>query len=314
MNYMIMFPGGNMGIVVDTHVYGVAEAMEKFPGVTNDLIAAGEFHDSGTLVDNRYYTDEPTFEFRVNLHTDYPEQYLVDDVTQCGEKFGCRFGRRSFNWCYLKTYNYGCAVAFKDWSEVSRPGWSFVIEEPKETIAEETLIPESEKEENGPDIQEEPVSDEGDGPVMGTDNEQSLSQEEESPIKQSVVDAHAEYFTRPTPKDAVLDEEAIKAAVITPELDFSDLPHPKPEDDIEPVVQETVVESGIVPEECKGETWAQTWKHCRPEQVVSDVYCIEHNWEKRGDYYVIDCVMTGNRLIHSDKHGVNFAVPAKSCR
>lgn len=287
MNYMIMLPGGNMGIVVDTHIYGVAEAMEKFPGITNDLIAAGEFHETGTVVDNRYYTEEPTFEFRVNLHTDYPEQYLVDDVTQCGDKFGCKFDKRSFNWCYFKTYNYGCAVAFKDWSEVSRPGWTFVIEEKVEPETDDT---------------QKVIEEADDVPVMleGANGTETVLKEE---------------LARPTLEEAVLVEKEIEEAVITPDLDFADIPHPKPEVDVmDDSEQEITVKDGTVPDECKGEIWAQTWKHCRPEQVVNDAYCIEHNWEKRGDYYIIDCVMTGNRLIHSDKVGVNFATSAKECR
>ena len=60
-----------------------------------------------------------------------------------------------------------------------------------------------------------------------------------------------------------------------------------------------------LPELLRGETWAKTMDLVFPEDVVDDAYCIENNWESRGDYYIIDVVSQGFRLVHSDKLGIN---------
>lgn len=72
--------------------------------------------------------------------------------------------------------------------------------------------------------------------------------------------------------------------------------------------------AALVPEECKGETWACTFDSVKPEDVTSDGYCIECNWENRDPYWIIDCVERGVRLIHSDALNVNKEIPLEACK
>lgn len=71
--------------------------------------------------------------------------------------------------------------------------------------------------------------------------------------------------------------------------------------EIEPIVQK----ERVLPRECQGETWAITEETVAPSRVPDDCYCIEHNWEQRGDYWIVDCISRNKRLVHSDTLGVN---------
>lgn len=64
--------------------------------------------------------------------------------------------------------------------------------------------------------------------------------------------------------------------------------------------------SDLVPLECRGESWAFSETESIYLDVVSDDgYCIENNWESRGDYWIFDTLPRGKRLIHSDILGYN---------
>lgn len=92
------------------------------------------------------------------------------------------------------------------------------------------------------------------------------------------------------PEDAVLTAKEIETSVITE--------YP------EEVTMLTMAD--LVPEICKGESWAFSEKKsiCL-DNVSDDGYCIENNWEPRGDYWIFDSLPRGKRLIHSDILGYN---------
>lgn len=321
MNCMILHPNGNMAIVVDEVVYDITVAVEKFPDITNDLIAAGKFENSGVLVGNHYYTSSPEVKFQLNMHNDYPQPYLVQDVEQCAGTFGCIIEKRQFNWCYMLGHSTEDISDFVEWCRNNRPGWDAKIPEPEvvqeaAVTVEESLVVEEVQSavEEVQSIVEEP-------PVAEEEKQEILQTKESSDVfTRAMWDAQNGFnpgMGRPTPEQAILDEQAIKEVVITPEVEYETMSLEEAEAFVdEPVTEQeqTEQEEFILPEECKGETWAQTWKRCRPADVVSDAFCIEKNWEKRGDYYIIDCVMSGMRLIHSDKQGVNIEISAKVCR
>lgn len=59
----------------------------------------------------------------------------------------------------------------------------------------------------------------------------------------------------------------------------------------------------------KAECEATTGLEIELSQVEDDIYCIEHNWERYGDYWIIDCPALDVRYIHSDKLNVNKTIP-----
>lgn len=335
MNCMILHPNGNMAIVVDEVVYDIAVAMEKFPDVTNDLIAAGKFDNSGVLVGDHYYMSSPEVKFQLNMHDDYPQPYLVQDVEQCASTYGCILERRQFNWCYLLGHSKEDVEAFIQWCSTNRPGWDAKLCEPEVSeVSEAAIAEESEKtvvaEETETEVVETvaaEIVETAEAEVVETvvaKEEPVIGQEKTSDaFVQAMWDVQNGFNPgtgRPVPEQAVLDVNGIQEAVIGPDITEETPPSMSLEEAEAfvdtPVIegkQETSVEF-VLPEECKGETWAQTWKRCRPSDVTSDAFCIEKNWEKRGDYYIIDCVMSGMRLIHSDKHSINVELSAKVCR
>ena len=68
-----------------------------------------------------------------------------------------------------------------------------------------------------------------------------------------------------------------------------------------------------VPEECRGESCAFTSEEVDLQCVQGDGYCIENNWELRGDYWIIDCLPKNTRLIHSDAKSYNKEFEISQC-
>lgn len=106
-------------------------------------------------------------------------------------------------------------------------------------------------------------------------------------------------------EDEVEEEEA-DAAVDVEIVDVDEL------DDKEPY-RETVLENNldrtlapytktIVPADCKGETFAFTYDYVKVEDVNGTAYCIENNFERRGDYWILDVIQRGMRIIYSEKN------------
>ena len=98
------------------------------------------------------------------------------------------------------------------------------------------------------------------------------------------------YPKRPEPREATLVVQEVQKAVVDE----------YPEDTAQ------LKMSDLVPSECRGESWAFS-DICLvyPHNVTSDAYCIENNWEPRGDYWIFDSPARGKRLIHSDILGYN---------
>lgn len=71
-------------------------------------------------------------------------------------------------------------------------------------------------------------------------------------------------------------------------------------------LEEPIVHVEIpIPKRCTGETWATTEDQILLSQVRDDSYCIENNWEQRGDYWIIDCLSRNKRIVHSDSMKFN---------
>lgn len=69
---------------------------------------------------------------------------------------------------------------------------------------------------------------------------------------------------------------------------------------VEPVATAEEAYVLLIPVPCRGETWSECVEDKRIEDYNSDIDCIEDNWEKRGDYYITDCISRNVRLIYSE--------------
>ena len=103
-----------------------------------------------------------------------------------------------------------------------------------------------------------------------------------------------------------VEEEEADAAVDVEIVDVDELDNEEP-------YRETVLENNldrtlapytktIVPADCKGETFAFTYDYVKVEDVNGTAYCIENNFERRGDYWILDVIQRGMRIIYSEKN------------
>lgn len=108
-----------------------------------------------------------------------------------------------------------------------------------------------------------------------------------------------------------------KARAIYPEWEFVQVENPTPATAIldEPAIAKSSIMdlSILVPDGCKGESWASTDVSVNLSDVDGDGYCIESNWEDRGCYWIIDCLPRGVRLIHSDSLSYNHEFIIDQC-
>lgn len=103
----------------------------------------------------------------------------------------------------------------------------------------------------------------------------------------------------PKPTDAVLSTDEIQAAVISVDIEQE---------------SNTPMQTDIIPEQCRGESWSFSVNtSLYLDDVTDDGYCIENNWEPRGDYWIFDCISRGKRLIHSDTLGYNKEFSIELC-
>lgn len=104
---------------------------------------------------------------------------------------------------------------------------------------------------------------------------------------------------RPTPVEAVLSVPEIQQSIV------EDIPE-------ESVSMLTL--SDLVPSECRGETWAFSDSlNVVLDDITDDGYCIENNWEPRGDYWIFDSIPRRKRLIHSDVLSYNKEFSIEIC-
>ncbi len=210
--------------------------------------------------------------------------------------------------------------------------------EPTVVIEEDELLEEDDVEEPKPEVEEEEPEELGNPTVIEEEDEvEELGEPDVVVEDEEEIPLH----TQPTPDQAVCDckaieeddgfdmdvmmemvsnsfeeeddviedeveEEEADAAVDVEIVDVDEL------DDEEPY-RETVLENNldrtlasytktIVPADCKGETFAFTYDYIKVEDVNGTAYCIENNFERRGDYWILDVIQRGMRIIYSEKN------------
>lgn len=103
----------------------------------------------------------------------------------------------------------------------------------------------------------------------------------------------------PKPVDAVLHTDDILTAVTGDDLEQESC---------------AAMQDDAIPEQCRGESWAfGIDTYLRIGDVTDDGFCIENNWEPRGDYWIFDCIPRNKRLIHSDTLGYSKEFSIELC-
>lgn len=196
---------------------------------------------------------------------------------------------------------------------------SKAMEEEEETsVAEESAPAEAEPVTVEAEPEEEPVPVEAEPTTIVEEPEKEETvQVEEEPV--TVEEKPAE---EPVPVEVEHAEEPVLVEEEPAPVDEE--PAEDPNRFVPPVVrlipekmtlekQIAPLTSMMIPEECRGETFAFTEDYVRAKDVTDDAQCIEDNWEKRGAYWIIDVLQTGQRIIHSDKNKYSHEFPTRDC-
>lgn len=311
------------------------DANKQFPTEVKALLASGGV-DECEIINERCYVGEKKFEFIINAGVSYPDEYTVQYVEEVAAKFGGVKIGKQFGDITFATYDKACfddlaksvATSHREWTiatimkseptvsiteeqesegviDFSVPDEEIALGETTVVIEEDELLEEDEVEEHEPDVvvedEEEiphrtlPTPDqavcdckaieEDDGFDMDVMMEMvSNSFEEEDDVAEDEVE---EDIALGNPDvDELDDEEPYRETVLENNLDRTLAPYTKT----------------IVPADCKGETFAFTYDYVKVEDVNGTAYCIENNFERRGDYWILDVIQRGMRIIYSEKN------------
>lgn len=115
----------------------------------------------------------------------------------------------------------------------------------------------------------------GNPDVVVEEDEDEVKEEADAAVDVEIVDV-----------DELDNEEPYRETVLENNLDRTLAPYTKT----------------IVPADCKGETFAFTYDYVKVEDINGTAYCIENNFERRGDYWILDVIQRGMRIIYSEKN------------
>lgn len=167
--------------------------------------------------------------------------------------------------------------------------------------------------ENTPEVKEEPVETDvayQDADTVEVEAEPEVTEVDEDPEEEQSANAAIEE------EPEVVDHDDDTPAAVEEEDDPNRFVPPV----VRPIPENMTLEKQIapltsmmIPEECRGETFAFTEDYMRAKDITDDAQCIEDNWEKRGAYWIIDVLQTGQRIIHSDKNKYSHEFPIRDC-
>lgn len=282
MQYLVLHPEKGLCLVDGIEVLNTEEALAKYPTETQALMAAGDVALDCVFIGDKCYRGEPTFKFWINTDA-------VEGVSNILISEGYKVEQTEQNLIHILAYSEDHAKQL----ERRYPTWEVMyrLPDPSQAILNEQAIMEAVIEpEDEPQVIEEPPVEEEEPPV------------EEEP--QVIEEEKAADDIGPIPE--------IGLANLTSQM--FDAPKPVSQSYSSPKPLMDSINMGVlVPVPCKGETWAQTWENVHKEDVTDDSYCIENNWDKREDFWIIDCCSRGKRLIHSDKRNYNHEFNISDC-
>lgn len=326
------------------------DANKQFPTEVKALLASGGV-DECEIINERCYVGEKKFEFIINAGVSYPDEYTVQYVEEVAAKFGGVKIGKQFGDITFATYDKACFDDLAKSVASSHREWTIAIitkSEPTVTITEEQ---ESEGEialgEPTVVTEEDDVEEPGEPDVVVEDDEEIPLRTLPTP-DQAVCDSKAieeddgfdmdvmmEIVSNSFNEDIALgnpdvvveeedeveedevEEEEANTAVDVEIVDVDELDNEEP-------YRETVLDNNldrtlapytktIVPADCKGETFAFTYDYVKVEDVNGTAYCIENNFERRGDYWILDVIQRGMRIIYSEKNQYKHEFRINDC-
>lgn len=279
MNYLVMHPEKGLCVAHGTDWCDLATAMSQTPDVANELLAIGDIKNDAVFDGSKCYIGEPEFRFYVNTDTLYPDKYEQEAVANHATRHHAKILNRSFGTYLMASYGqaeYEKFVAdMREWE----PQWVFKIyvePTPENAVCNEEEILKSPPIE-ADDVPEVPTREQLDNIIRN-----NCSAEMVDKLRTAFTDAPVDITVAPVKKVIHMDTTG-------PDLSI------------------------LVPEECRGESWAFTDESICLADVSDDGYCIENNWEDRGLYWIVDCVPRGMRMIHSDSLGYNHEFKIEQC-
>jgi hypothetical protein len=223
----------------------------------------------------------------------YPDTYFIQYVTEIVESCGGVVTNRAFGDYSVTVPNPSYVIKLMDEVKKREPSWVVVALDKKGSPM--SLDKESEETPAVEEAESEPET-----PVF---NLESLMAEAAAEFEEPEVEPTPE----PAPEPAVEIPEETYEERSTPAIKHSPLPARNLQEFLTPYTKK------IIPPDCLGECVAFTDDYIRIEEVPDDAYCIEHNWEKRGDYWIIDVTRRHMRYVHSDKHVFNHEFNLGDC-
>lgn len=353
MKYLIQISEDEYGIADEDGTYMSLEEAPVGSKEIQDVISAGVVTPckivNGKCVFN-IETYKFTVGTPLLYPNQYDQDYVISTVTSKGADFVSRkFGDYNFT---VGTYKEFCDIRDSlqpkntDWKFVGeRP-------EPKDAVLDEKAIEESDDEvlTDVPELDFHGVVDAMDDehseehPLLDLDaamedaskameeEEQSDSHEEQTEVEEpevATVEEPVPVVEEPevvaeVEPEVVTEEEPVECTTTESDSPNEEEPEEDPNRFVPPVVrpipekmtlekQIAPLTSMMIPEECRGETFAFTEDYIRANAVTDDAQCIEDNWEKRGAYWIIDVLQTGQRIIHSDKNKYSHEFPTRDC-
>lgn len=350
MKYLIQISEDEFGIADEDGTYMSLEEAPIGNKEIQDVISAGVVTPC-KIVDGKCVFNIETFNFTVGTPLLYPNQYdqdyVISTITSKGADFVSRkFGDYNFT---IESYEEFCKL--RDILQPKNADWKFVCDRPtpKDAVLDEEAIEESDEDllEDVPELDFHGVADamedeEDDAhPLLDLD----AAMEDASRAMEEAEDSESETEEVEDQDGAVVEEPTTQSDVIEIEeepdqvggIEVEEESEGATQDDdidvveeedqnrfvppvVRPIPKKMTLEKQIapltsmmIPEECRGETFAFTEDYVRAKDISDDAQCIEDNWEKRGAYWIIDVLQTGQRIIHSDKNKYSHEFPIRDC-
>lgn len=269
----------------------IEEASKQHPTEIKELLARGKVDDCD-IINDRCYVGDKTFKFIINTGVSYPDEYVMQYVKEVAAKYGGEFVDKQFGDLTFVTYDEKCFEDLFKSTSTTNPDWTVVKSSSTEPEEMATLPTPSEA------VLDEKAIMESDGFDMDSMMEMVSNSFEDEVEEDSVNEEEAAVEDNAEECEVKVEEE------IVGEVDnlYSEEPHR------ETVVGRTIdamlapYTRTVVPVDCRGETYAFTYNYTTLDEVTDVAFCIENNFERRGDYWILDVIQRGMRIIFSEKN------------
>lgn len=288
MSYLVVLPNKSFGIATGDGAYcTLQEALKNNKEEASALLKAGDVAEA-TFYNGKCYIGEPTYRFIVDTGNLYPDKYEIEATIESIEKLGCVFLERNFG-------SYTAATHSKElFDEVCKANsyWKITsLERPKpeEAVLDEEAIKNSE-------------------PILDLDKLMEEAAEQLAEKPEPVIEVK-----EPEPAIEVEEPKTEPASLMsgwTTQEEFVERPV-----DVIPDYDKRTAEyqRSLIPDCCLGELYAITDDYLELDDITSTGYCIEHNWQKCGSYWAIDCLPLYKRFVYNEDLSYKRAININYC-